>query len=237
MGKAYEYCYRFGRGNCVSYKLTHSNATFIYSITSETMILRSTSQARVSDFGFAKLIPDGATHVTTRVKGTLGYLAPEYAMLGKASESCDVYSFGILLLELATGKRPIEKLSLTVKRPVTDWALPLARERRFKELADPKLKGDFVESELRRMVLVGLICAQSKPEKRPTMLDVIYLLKEESKEKLLNLENNELFRTDLAACDQSLSGPQDSSDGIETDSANERIKEAGPSTETISGNS
>ncbi|RWW69526.1 hypothetical protein BHE74_00022866, partial [Ensete ventricosum] len=190
-----------------------------------------------ADFGFAKLIPDGATHVTTRVKGTLGYLAPEYAMLGKASESCDVYSFGILLLELATGKRPIEKLSLTVKRPVTDWALPLARERRFKELADPKLKGDFVESELRRMVLVGLICAQSKPEKRPTMLDVIYLLKEESKEKLLNLENNELFRTDLAACDQSLSGPQDSSDGIETDSENQRIKEAGPSTETISGNS
>ncbi|KAJ8460419.1 hypothetical protein OPV22_033345 [Ensete ventricosum] len=201
------------------------------------VLLDSEFQARVSDFGFAKLIPDGATHVTTRVKGTLGYLAPEYAMLGKASESCDVYSFGILLLELATGKRPIEKLSLTVKRPVTDWALPLARERRFKELADPKLKGDFVESELRRMVLVGLICAQSKPEKRPTMLDVIYLLKEESKEKLLNLENNELFRTDLAACDQSLSGPQDSSDGIETDSENQRIKEAGPSTETISGNS
>ncbi|CAD5168563.1 unnamed protein product [Musa acuminata subsp. malaccensis] len=201
------------------------------------VLLDSEFQARVSDFGFAKLIPDGATHVTTRVKGTLGYLAPEYAMLGKASESCDVYSFGILLLELATGKRPIEKLSLTVKRPITDWALPLARERRFKEMADPKLKGDFVESELRRMVLVGLICAQSKPEKRPTMLDVINLLKEESKDKLLNLENDELFRTDLAACHQSLSSSQDSSDGIENDSENERIKGAGPSTETISGNS
>lgn len=74
------------------------------------ILLDSEFQAKVADFGFAKLIPEGVTHLTTRVKGTLGYLAPEYAMWGKVSENCDVYSFGILLLEIVSGKKPIEKL-------------------------------------------------------------------------------------------------------------------------------
>ncbi|KAJ6704432.1 hypothetical protein OIU85_030261 [Salix viminalis] len=133
------------------------------------------------------------------VKGTLGYLAPEYAMLGKASESCDVYSFGILLLELATGKKPLEKLSATVKRTITDWALPLACERKFSELADPKLNGKYNEEELKRVVFVSLVCAQNQAERRPTMLDVIELLKGESKERLSELENDELFKPPPAA--------------------------------------
>ena len=162
-------------------------------IKASNVLLDSEFQARVADFGFAKLIPDGATHVTTRVKGTLGYLAPEYAMFGKASESCDVYSFGILLLELASGKKPIEKVSSTVKRTVMDWALPLAKERRFEEMADPKLNGKFVEDELQRMVIVALICAQSRPEKRLTMVEIVALLKGELKEKMAELENDEMF--------------------------------------------
>ncbi|RDY12908.1 PTI1-like tyrosine-protein kinase, partial [Mucuna pruriens] len=163
-------------------------------IKASNVLLDSDFQARVADFGFAKLIPDGATHVTTRVKGTLGYLAPEYAMLGKANESCDVYSFGILLLELASGKKPLEKLSSAVKRSISDWALPLACEKKFSELADPKLEGNYVEEELKRVVLIALVCAQSQPEKRPTILEVVELLKGESKDKLAQLENNELFK-------------------------------------------
>ncbi|KAJ6829131.1 PTI1-like tyrosine-protein kinase [Iris pallida] len=160
------------------------------------VLLDSEFQARVADFGFAKLIPDGATHVTTKVKGTLGYLAPEYAMLGKASEGCDVYSFGILLLELASGKKPIEKLSPTVRRTITDWALPLAQEKKYEEMADPKLNGDFVKEEMKRVAIVALVCSQTNPDRRPTMLEVVELLKGESKEKLLSLENDELFRPD-----------------------------------------
>ncbi|XP_068647959.1 PTI1-like tyrosine-protein kinase At3g15890 [Aristolochia californica] len=165
-------------------------------IKASNVLLDSDFQARVADFGFAKFIPDGATHVTTRVKGTLGYLAPEYAMFGKASESCDVYSFGILLLEIASGKKPIEKLNSTTKRTITDWALPLVREKRFNEVADPKLSGKYVQEELKRVVLIALVCAQSRPEKRPTILEVVELLKGESKEKLSSLENDELFRLD-----------------------------------------
>jgi serine/threonine protein kinase len=180
------------------------------------------------DSGFAKLIPDGATHVTTRVKGTLGYLAPEYAMLGKASESYDVYSFGILLLELATGKRPLEKMSPTVKRTITDWALPLACERKFSELADPELNGKYDEEELRRVVFVSLVCAHTQPERRPTMLDVVELLKGESKEKLSKLENDEMFKAPQAADfdDKEISIAENSLDFIsEEKDMNREVKE------------
>ncbi|KAJ1410100.1 Serine/threonine-protein kinase, active site, partial [Sesbania bispinosa] len=167
-------------------------------IKASNVLLDSDFQARVADFGFAKLIPDGATHVTTNVKGTLGYLAPEYAMFGKTNESCDVYSFGILLLELASGRKPIEKLSSTVKISIVDWALPLVCEKKFSELADPRLNGNYVEEELKRVIIVALVCVQDLPEKRPTMLDVVELLKGESKDKFSHIENSEMFRSPLA---------------------------------------
>ncbi|BAT91504.1 hypothetical protein LR48_Vigan05g221200 [Vigna angularis] len=201
-------------------------------IKASNVLLDSDFQARVADFGFAKLIPDGATHVTTRVKGTLGYLAPEYAMLGKANESCDVYSFGILLLELASGKKPLEKLSPTVKRSINDWALPLACEKKFSELADPKLEGNYVEEELKRVVLIALLCAQSQPEKRPTILEVVELLKGESKDKLIHLENNEIFKSPPAVghTDDETFTAEGSSDFIseEKESKPELEEETGP---------
>ncbi|KAJ6947619.1 PTI1-like tyrosine-protein kinase [Populus alba x Populus x berolinensis] len=204
------------------------SAAGITDIKASNVLLDSDFRAQVADFGFAKLIPDGATHVTTRVKGTLGYLAPEYAMFGKASESCDVYSFGILLLELATGKRPLEKMSPTVKRTITDWALPLACERKFSELADPKLKGKYDEEELKRVVFVSLVCAHTQPERRPTMLDVVELLKGESKEKLSELENDEMFKAPQAADfdDDEISIAENSSDFIsEEKDVNREVKE------------
>lgn len=205
-----------GSAEGIVYLHHHATPHIIHrDIKASNVLLDSDFQAQVADFGFAKLIPDGATHVTTRVKGTLGYLAPEYAMFGKASESCDVYSFGILLLELCSGRKPIEKISPTMKRPITDWALPLAREKKFDEMADPKLNGKYVEEELKRVLLVALTCSQNSPEKRPTMLEVVDLLKGESKEKLANMEESELFRSDLAGDDQEgLSGADDSSDFI-----------------------
>ncbi|KAJ3708099.1 hypothetical protein LUZ61_011804 [Rhynchospora tenuis] len=187
-----------GAAEGIAYLHHHATPHIIHrDIKGSNVLLDVEFRARVADFGFAKLMPDGATHVTTKVKGTLGYLAPEYAMLGKVSESCDVYSFGIFLLVLASGKRPIERVNPTTKRAITDWALPLAKDNKFKEIADSKMKGNFLEAEVKRVVLVGLVCAQSQPEKRPTMQEVVGLLKGESKEKLEGLENHELFRADL----------------------------------------
>ncbi|RYR27204.1 hypothetical protein Ahy_B02g061545 [Arachis hypogaea] len=74
-----------------------------------------------------------------------------------------------------------------------DWALPLACEKKFREITDSRLNGDYVEEELRRVVLIALICAQSQAEKRPTMLEVVELLKGDSKDKISQLEAIELF--------------------------------------------
>ena len=120
------------------------------------VLLDENFEAQVADFGFAKLIPEGATHVTTGVKGTLGYLAPEYAMWGKVSESCDVYSFGILVLELITGKEPIARVG-NAKLTIVEWAGPLVLQGRHRDLVDPKLQGKFDEQDLKRLVQVTLL--------------------------------------------------------------------------------
>lgn len=206
-----------GAAEGIAYLHHHATPHIIHrDIKASNILLDSDFEAQVADFGFARLIPDGATHVTTKVKGTLGYLAPEYAMFGKASESCDVYSFGILLLELCSGRKSIERMSATSKRTITDWALPLVRENKFDEIADPKLSGKYVAEELRRLVLVGLICAQDGKERRPNMLAVVDLLKGESKEKLESLENDGLFRTvnRIENNQVGLSGADESSDCI-----------------------
>ncbi|KAK3129623.1 hypothetical protein QOZ80_6BG0482470 [Eleusine coracana subsp. coracana] len=132
---------------------------------------------KVADFGFAKLIPDGVSHLTTRVKGTLGYLAPEYAMWGKVSESCDVYSFGVLLLELVSARRPLEKLPGGVKREIVQWAASLVERRKWERLADPRLAGRFDAQQLRAVVETAMLCTQSTAECRPAMTEVVEMLK------------------------------------------------------------
>ncbi|PWA51391.1 serine/threonine-protein kinase Mps1 [Artemisia annua] len=213
-----------GSAEGILYLHHHATPHIIHrDIKASNVLLDADFNAQVADFGFAKLIPDGATHVTTRVKGTLGYLAPEYAMLGKASESCDVYSFGILLLELASGKKPIEKVNATTRRSITEWALPLVCERKFSEIADPKLKGDYSAEELKRVTLIGLTCARNQAEKRPTILEVVELLKGESKEKFAALENDEMFSTPHAAdCNDGVSVADDSSDFVSEDKERNR---------------
>jgi len=132
---------------------------------------------KVADFGFAKLIPDGVSHLTTRVKGTLGYLAPEYAMWGKVSESCDVYSFGVLLLELVSARRPLEKLPGGVKREIVQWAAPLVDRRKWERIADPRLAGRFDAQQLRAVVEAAMLCTQSNAESRPAMAEVVEMLR------------------------------------------------------------
>ncbi|MBA0811515.1 hypothetical protein Gohar_003407, partial [Gossypium harknessii] len=217
-----------GSAEGIAYLHHHSTPHIIHrDIKASNVLLDSEFQPQVADFGFAKFIPDGATHVTTRVKGTLGYLAPEYAMLGKASESCDVYSFGILLLELASGKKPLEKVNRTVKRSISEWALPLACEGKFDEMADPKLNGKYVEEELKRIILIALVCADNRPDRRPTMLEVLELLKGESKEKLTELENNELFKTPQTVCDDDgITAAEENSDIIKEEKDSKPAKDS-----------
>lgn len=141
------------------------------------VLLDANFTAKVADFGFAKLVPEGATQMTTNVKGTVGYLAPEYAMFGKVSHRCDVYSFGVLLLEIVTARRPIEKLPGGTNRDIVDWATPLAERGAWDRLADPRLLGQFDLAELQNAVVVALRCAEALPGRRPTMKEVAELLR------------------------------------------------------------
>ncbi|KAG0452761.1 hypothetical protein HPP92_025425 [Vanilla planifolia] len=146
-------------------------------IKASNVLLDEKFRAKVADFGFAKLMPDGVSHMTSKVKGTLGYLAPEYAMWGKVSESCDVYSFGILLLEIVSARKPLEKLpDGTGRRDILQWALPLVEGEKWEQIADPRLGGRFDPIQLRNVVVVAIRCTDGSPENRPTMREVVELL-------------------------------------------------------------
>ncbi|XP_020573214.1 PTI1-like tyrosine-protein kinase At3g15890 [Phalaenopsis equestris] len=146
-------------------------------IKASNVLLDSKFRPKVADFGFAKLIPDDVSHVTTRVKGTLGYLAPEYAMWGKVSESCDVYSFGILLFEIVSGRKPIERLPAGKKRDILQWARPLMEQGNWEQLADQRMGGRVDRAQLQSVLFLALKCTDRDPDNRPPMKEVVEVLR------------------------------------------------------------
>ncbi|XP_028107519.1 probable LRR receptor-like serine/threonine-protein kinase At1g07650 isoform X4 [Camellia sinensis] len=131
---------------------------------------------KISDFGLAKLTEDDNTHISTRVAGTIGYMAPEYALWGYLSNKADVYSFGVVALEIAAGKdnmkfRPSDKYVCLL-----DWALVLQQKGRLMELVDPKLGPDFDKEEAIKMIKIALLCTNPSPALRPAMSAVVSML-------------------------------------------------------------
>uniref|UniRef100_A0A0C9RVY6 non-specific serine/threonine protein kinase n=1 Tax=Wollemia nobilis TaxID=56998 RepID=A0A0C9RVY6_9CONI len=149
-------------------------------IKSSNILLDNNFEARVSDFGLAKLATDTNTHMTTRVVGTFGYLAPEYASSGKLTERSDVYSFGVLLLELVTGRRPVDTSQPVGCESLVEWARPLLncalQDGNFEDLADPELENNFDRDKMFCMLRVAAACTCYSAQRRPRMGQVVRVL-------------------------------------------------------------
>ncbi|XP_015577921.2 L-type lectin-domain containing receptor kinase S.4 [Ricinus communis] len=143
------------------------------------VLLDSELNGRLGDFGLAKLYERGSNPSTTRVVGTLGYLAPELTRTGKPTASSDVFAFGALLLEVVCGRRPIEPKALPEELILVDWVWDKWRSGAILEVVDPRLNGEFDELEAVVVLKLGLICSNNSPNMRPAMRQVVSYLQGE----------------------------------------------------------
>lgn len=140
------------------------------------------AEKQVADFGLAKNSSDTHTHVSTRVMGTFGYLAPEYAASGKLTDRSDVFSFGVVLLELVTGRKPIDMTQSAGLESLVEWARPVMARvlegGQLQYLVDPDLEGNFVEEEMVRVIETAAACVRHSALKRPRMAQVSLHIKQ-----------------------------------------------------------
>ncbi|MCD7467230.1 Proline-rich receptor-like protein kinase perk4 [Datura stramonium] len=142
------------------------------------ILLDNNFEAKVADFGLAKLAADNFTHVSTRIMGTFGYLAPEYASTGKLTEKSDVYSYGVVLLELITGHRPVDVISDGDN--LVDWARPILNRAieggNYDGLIDPRLEGKFDSQKMLCMVTCAAASITHSSKRRPKMSQIVRTL-------------------------------------------------------------
>ncbi|CAN6286230.1 unnamed protein product [Urochloa humidicola] len=146
-------------------------------IKSSNVLLSEDFGARLCDFGLAKQVSASNPHLTcTDITGTFGYLAPEYFSYGKVNEKIDVYAFGVVLLEIISGRRPITPGSAKGQESLVGWAKPLLSSGEIKQLIDPFLGNDYDCDEMERMTLAASLCTRTSSHSRPEMSLVLKLL-------------------------------------------------------------
>ncbi|RDY02927.1 Cold-responsive protein kinase 1, partial [Mucuna pruriens] len=142
---------------------------------------------KIGDFGLAKLFPDNITHISTRIAGTTGYLAPEYALGGQLTKKADIYSFGVLILEIVSGRSSARRTNGEGSHKfLLEWAWQLYEEGKLLEFVDPEME-EFPEEEVIRYMKVALFCTQSVASRRPLMIQVVDMLS-----KAIQLNEKEL---------------------------------------------
>ncbi|KAJ4831311.1 hypothetical protein Tsubulata_048713 [Turnera subulata] len=145
-------------------------------VKSSNILLDRKWNAKVSDFGLAKLLGSEASYVTTRVMGTFGYVSPDYASTGMLNEGSDVYSFGVLLMEIITGRSPIDYSKPAGEMNLVDWFKGMVASRRGEEVVDPLIEIQPPPRSLKRTLLVCLRCIDLDANKRPKMGQIVHML-------------------------------------------------------------
>ncbi|KAM1127285.1 hypothetical protein FF2_036940 [Malus domestica] len=168
-----------GAARGLEYLHCKANPPVIYrDLKSANILLDDEFNPKLSDFGLAKLAPVGdKTHVSTRVMGTYGYCAPEYAMSGKLTLKSDIYSLGVVMLELITGKKAIDCSKRPGEQNLVSWSHPFLKDRRkFVQLVDPLLQGRFPVRCLHHAIAITAMCLQEQPTFRPLITDIVVAL-------------------------------------------------------------
>ncbi|XP_044490312.1 phytosulfokine receptor 1 [Mangifera indica] len=142
-------------------------------IKSSNILLDENFVAHLADFGLARLILPYDTHVTTDLVGTLGYIPPEYGQASVATYKGDVYSFGVVLLELLTGKRPMDMCKPRGCRNLISWVIQMKEENRESEVLDPFIYDKKHDKELLRVLDIACLCLSESPKLRPTMQQLV----------------------------------------------------------------
>ncbi|KAJ7968532.1 Kinase family protein [Quillaja saponaria] len=144
-------------------------------IKASNILLDEDFNPKIGDFGLAKLFPENITHISTKIAGTTGYLAPEYAFGGQLTMKADVYSFGVLILEIVSGRSSSKEKCGGTQKFLLEWAWQLHEEGRLLELVDPE-QGEFPEEEVIRYMKVAFLCTQAAASRRPLMSQIVDML-------------------------------------------------------------
>ncbi|KAM3748469.1 hypothetical protein ACB098_05G111100 [Castanea mollissima] len=145
-------------------------------IKSTNVLLDRDLNPKISDFGLAKLDEEENTHISTKIAGTIGYMTPEYALWGHLTYKADLYSFGVVALEIIAGKNNMKYRPNQNFVCLLDWAILLQQRGDLMELVDPELGSDFSKEEALRMIKVALLCTNPSPVLRPVMTAIVNML-------------------------------------------------------------
>ncbi|XP_002533625.3 receptor-like serine/threonine-protein kinase ALE2 [Ricinus communis] len=142
------------------------------------VLLEDDFTPKVSDFGLAREATEGSHHISTRVMGTFGYVAPEYAMTGHLLVKSDVYSYGVVLLELLSGRKPVDMSQPQGQENLVTWARPLLTTREgLEQLVDPSLEGTYDFDDMAKVAAIASMCVHPEVTNRPFMGEVVQALK------------------------------------------------------------
>ncbi|XP_043715122.1 cold-responsive protein kinase 1-like isoform X2 [Telopea speciosissima] len=146
-------------------------------IKSSNILLDDYFQPRIADFGLARLLPGDQSHLNTRFAGTLGYTSPEYAILGQLSEKVDTYSYGVVVLEIISGRKSNDLKLEPVTQYLLEWAWKLYEEDELMNMVDKSLSSNAYDvNEIKKIIGIALLCTQSSVAERPTMSEVVVML-------------------------------------------------------------